>query len=104
MSWAGLFGWVESGRHTTRECARAAAVRFGRQVCPLYGSGARAPLSRAPGAPLDFSLSRSGPHWLLAVTAGAKIGVDIEPLDSAVGVADVALTEDERADAGPGGR
>ncbi len=31
------------------------------------------------------------------MTAGAKIGVDIEPLDSAVGVADVALAEDERA-------
>ncbi len=111
MSWAGLFGRVESGRHTTRECARpsgvsweitiwgcrrppsASAARRARCTDPAHG----APPSRAPGALLDFSLSRSGPHWLLAVTAGAKIGVDIEPLDSAVGVADVALTEDERA-------
>ncbi|GGR77799.1 4'-phosphopantetheinyl transferase family protein [Streptomyces rubiginosohelvolus] len=71
----------------------ASAARRARCTDPAHG----APPSRAPGALLDFSLSRSGPHWLLAVTAGAKIGVDNAPLDSAVGVADVALTEDERA-------
>jgi 4'-phosphopantetheinyl transferase len=74
------------------------AVRFGRHACPRCTDPAHGrPRVEHPATPLDFNLSRSGPYWLLAVTAGAKVGVDIERLDSAVGVADVALTEDERA-------
>ncbi|MFF4856932.1 4'-phosphopantetheinyl transferase family protein [Streptomyces rubiginosohelvolus] len=67
---------------------RPSAVRFGRHACrrctdPAHGR----PRVERPATTLDFNLSRSGPYWLLAVTAGAKIGVGIERLDSAVGVA-----------------
>lgn len=74
------------------------AVRFGRDACPRCPDPAHGrPRIEYPATTLDFNLSRSGPYWLLAVTAGAKAGVDIERRNSAVGVADVALTKDELA-------
>ncbi|MEU2426296.1 4'-phosphopantetheinyl transferase superfamily protein [Streptomyces sp. NPDC007851] len=57
------------GRHP---CPRCAHPRHGR------------PRIDWPPTDLEFSLSRSGPHWLLAVGAGQRLGVDLEggrPLD-----------------------
>ncbi|WP_327708346.1 4'-phosphopantetheinyl transferase superfamily protein [Streptomyces sp. NBC_00464] len=74
------------------------AVRFGRHACPRCTDPAHGrPRIEHPATTLDFNLSRSGPYWLLAVTAGEKVGVDIERRTSAVGVADVALTAYELA-------
>ncbi|MGW6979868.1 4'-phosphopantetheinyl transferase family protein [Streptomyces sp. NPDC054932] len=56
---------LEFGRAT---CPRCDDLRHGRPV--LTGAGA--------GAGLEFSLSRSGAHWLLAVTAGFPVGIDLE--------------------------
>ncbi|GAA2735176.1 4'-phosphopantetheinyl transferase family protein [Streptomyces nogalater] len=56
-----------------------AAVRFGRHPCPRCGDPLHGrPVILAPATRLDFSLSHSGPYWLLAVTAGGQVGVDIE--------------------------
>ncbi len=80
-------------------CAPA-AVRFGRQVCPRCADRVHGrPRIVEPATRLDFSLSRSGPYWLLAVTAGGQVGIDIEvhggrDLD---GMAEVALTQSELA-------
>jgi 4'-phosphopantetheinyl transferase len=75
-------------------------IRFGRQRCPRCGDHTHGrPRIVAPATRLDFSLSRSGPYWLLAVTAGGQVGVDIEQhvgldFESA---AQAVLSEDELA-------
>ncbi|MGW1625937.1 4'-phosphopantetheinyl transferase family protein [Streptomyces sp. NPDC002172] len=72
-----------------------ADVRFGRHACPRCADpGHGRPRIEHPVTALDFSLSRSGPHWLLAVTAGEQVGVDIERC-APDQVAEVALTDDE---------
>ncbi|MFI6207791.1 4'-phosphopantetheinyl transferase family protein [Streptomyces sp. NPDC051041] len=73
----------------------AEAVRFGRHACPRCAGPAHGrPRIEHPVTALDYSLSRSGPYWLLAVTAGEQVGVDIER--RTVGrVAETALTDDE---------
>ncbi|MEU3411661.1 4'-phosphopantetheinyl transferase superfamily protein [Streptomyces sp. NPDC006658] len=56
-----------------------AAIRFGRHRCPRCGDPTHGrPRIVTPATRLDFSLSHSGPYWLLAVTAGGQVGVDIE--------------------------
>lgn len=74
------------------------ALRMGRATCAACGrtAGGR-PVVHTAGAPLWFSLSHSGPHWLLAVSrhlVGADIEVvrpvDIEALEP------LALSENER--------
>ncbi|MFH9004306.1 4'-phosphopantetheinyl transferase family protein [Streptomyces afghaniensis] len=73
----------------------AEAVRFGRHACPRCADPAHGrPRIEQPVTALDFSLSRSGPYWLLAVTAGEQVGVDIER-HTAGPVAETVLTEDE---------
>ncbi|MFJ4712042.1 4'-phosphopantetheinyl transferase family protein [Streptomyces sp. NPDC088785] len=76
-----------------------AAVRFGRHPCPRCADPTHGrPRIVAPATRLDFSLSRSGPYWLLAVTAGGPVGIDIEQVTGRAGVdeaADVALSEGE---------
>nr|WSZ99204.1 4'-phosphopantetheinyl transferase superfamily protein [Streptomyces sp. NBC_00857] len=55
------------------------SIRFGRHLCPACGDRAHGrPRIIQPATGLEFGLSRSGPHWALAVTAGGDIGVDIE--------------------------
>ncbi|GAA3893000.1 hypothetical protein GCM10023084_52300 [Streptomyces lacrimifluminis] len=54
---------VVLGRHPCPRCAR-----------PEHGR----PRIDWPPTDLDFSLSRCGPHWLLAVAAGCPVGVDME--------------------------
>lgn len=56
-------GEVVLGR---RPCPRCAHPRHGR------------PSIEWPPTDLDFNLSRSGPHWLLAVVVGHRVGVDLE--------------------------
>jgi 4'-phosphopantetheinyl transferase len=73
------------------------AVRFGRHACPRCADPAHGrPRIEHPVTALDFSLSRSGPYWLLAVTAGEQVGVDIERRIAGC-VAETALTDDELA-------
>ncbi|MFF0161146.1 4'-phosphopantetheinyl transferase family protein [Streptomyces sp. NPDC005263] len=57
-----------------------ADLRFGRLRCPeCADTGHGAPCIVWPPTELSFSLSRSGPHWLLGVTGGGRrIGVDLE--------------------------
>ncbi|MER6080251.1 hypothetical protein [Streptomyces sp. NPDC001833] len=55
-----------------------ADVRFGRHTCPRRADPGRGrPRIEHPATALDFSLSRPGPPWLLAVTAGEKAGGDV---------------------------
>jgi len=78
---------VVLGRHPCPRCTRA---RHGR------------PRIDRPPVDLEFSLSRSGPHWLLAVTAGHPVGVDLEddrPLDVG-GAATFVLSAAELAHVG----
>jgi 4'-phosphopantetheinyl transferase len=49
-----------------RPCPRCAHPRHGR------------PRIEWPPTDLEFNLSRSGPHWLLAVVVGHRVGVDLE--------------------------
>lgn len=60
-------------------------VVFARQPCPRCAHPKHGrPRIGWPSTGLDFSLSRCGPHWLLAVGAGHPVGVDLEddrPLD-----------------------
>jgi 4'-phosphopantetheinyl transferase len=75
-----------------------ATIRFGRHLCPRCADGEHGrPRVVAPVTRLHFSLSRSGPYWLLAVTVGGQVGVDVEArggLDLE-GVAEVALSDAE---------
>lgn len=77
---------------------RAAAERLGRpgvevvRACPSCGSSSHGqPVS--PGEPaLGLSLAHAGGLALVAVVQGARVGVDLEPLDTDVArLADVAL-------------
>lgn len=58
---------------------------LGRHPCPRCAHpGHGRPRIEWPPTDLDFSLSRSGPHWLLALGAGRRVGADLEggrPLD-----------------------
>ncbi|MEV6049434.1 4'-phosphopantetheinyl transferase superfamily protein [Streptomyces sp. NPDC052107] len=85
-------------------------VVFGRRPCPRCAHpGHGRPRIDWPPTDLEFSLSRSGPHWLLAVVAGRRVGVDLEggrPLDvdgasrfamSAAELAHVLSAPDDRA-------
>ncbi|MET9518234.1 4'-phosphopantetheinyl transferase superfamily protein [Streptomyces sp. NPDC002994] len=74
------------------------AVRFGRHACPRCGDlGHGRPRIVGPVTVLDFSLSRSGPYWLLAVTAGTRVGADIEQRTGIDRIIEDALTDDELA-------
>ncbi|MCX4830336.1 4'-phosphopantetheinyl transferase superfamily protein [Streptomyces sp. NBC_01016] len=54
-------------------------LRVGRWPCPRCPDPAHGrPRLVVPGTGLDFNLSRSGPHWLLAVSAQRPVGVDLE--------------------------
>ncbi|WP_051796833.1 4'-phosphopantetheinyl transferase superfamily protein [Streptomyces sp. NRRL S-87] len=57
-----------------------AELRLGRLRCPECGDATHgAPCVEWPQTELSYSLSRSGPHWLLGVTGGGRrIGVDLE--------------------------
>ncbi|MFF4735087.1 4'-phosphopantetheinyl transferase family protein [Streptomyces sp. NPDC001262] len=82
-----------AGAHVAVRCILArylgtdpALVRLGRLRCPeCAGDDHGAPCVVWPPTHLSYSLSRSGPHWLLGVTGGRRrIGIDIEevsPLD-----------------------
>jgi 4'-phosphopantetheinyl transferase len=73
-------------------------LRMGRASCPSCGrASAGRPVVHSDGNPLWFSLSRSGPHWLLALSHHL-LGVDIEswrPVDIEA-LESLALTEHER--------
>ncbi|WP_329567075.1 4'-phosphopantetheinyl transferase family protein [Kitasatospora sp. NBC_01266] len=56
-----------------------AGLRMGRLRCPeCGGTDHGAPCVVWPPSRLSYSLSRSGPHWLLGITAGHQLGVDLE--------------------------
>jgi 4'-phosphopantetheinyl transferase len=59
--------------------AAAPSIRFGRVPCCRCGDTEHGP-PRIDWPPTDitFSLSHAGDHWLLAVTRGRRVGVDIE--------------------------
>lgn len=73
-------------------------LRMGRATCPSCGRAAGGrPVVHTAGAPLWFSLSHSGPHWLLAI-GRHLLGVDIEvarPVDIEA-LESLALSEPER--------
>ncbi|HZM81113.1 MAG TPA: 4'-phosphopantetheinyl transferase superfamily protein [Candidatus Limnocylindrales bacterium] len=73
-------------------------LRLDRASCPACGrASAGRPVVHSEGDPLWFSLSRSGPHWLLALSRHL-LGVDIEcrrPVDIEA-LEPLALTEQER--------
>lgn len=79
---------------------RPEAIRFGRHLCVRCGDQAHGrPRVVAPATCLELSLSRSGPHWAVAITAAETIGLDLEAhrdLD-AMALSDIALSERERA-------
>ncbi|HKB30973.1 MAG TPA: 4'-phosphopantetheinyl transferase superfamily protein [Streptosporangiaceae bacterium] len=80
--------------------ADPAVIRFGRSPCCKCGSGEHGrPSIEWPPTGLSHNLSGSGEHWLLAVSAGAQVGVDIEchrdiDVDR---MTEACLTESERA-------
>ncbi|WP_441245329.1 4'-phosphopantetheinyl transferase family protein [Kitasatospora sp. McL0602] len=54
-------------------------LRMGRLRCPeCGGTDHGAPCVVWPPSELTYNLSRSGPHWLLGITAGYQLGVDLE--------------------------
>ncbi|MGW7410978.1 4'-phosphopantetheinyl transferase family protein [Streptomyces sp. NPDC054863] len=76
------------------------AIRFGRRSRPRCADVTHGrPRVLAPATGLEFSLSRSGPHWAVAVTAGGPLGVDIESGHGfdIEGVPDLVLSADELA-------
>lgn len=80
-----------------------ARIGFGRHVCPRCADPAHGrPRILAPVTGLEFSLSRTGPHWALAVTAGERVGLDIECGDRASQGAEraarIALSDGEAAE------
>ncbi|AUG78195.1 hypothetical protein CFP65_3399 [Kitasatospora sp. MMS16-BH015] len=77
-----------------------AELRLGRTLCPECADPAHGPPSVVwPPTGLTFNLSRSDGHWLLAVTAGRQIGVDLEakPRVDPELTAPLAFTERELA-------
>ncbi|MFF5405762.1 4'-phosphopantetheinyl transferase family protein [Streptomyces misionensis] len=78
----------------------AAEVVLGRAECPGCGDPGHGPPRLVhPAAPLAISLSRTAGRGLLAVRAGARVGVDVEAVRAVRGeaLARTALTPDERA-------
>ncbi|MCY0941348.1 amino acid adenylation domain-containing protein [Streptomyces antarcticus] len=77
-----------------------AAIRFGRHACARCGDPTHGrPRIMAPATRLELNLSRSGPYWVCAVTAGGQVGVDIERharLD-VEGAAEFVLSDEELA-------
>ncbi|MBQ0984639.1 4'-phosphopantetheinyl transferase superfamily protein [Streptomyces sp. F63] len=76
------------------------AIQFGRHSCPACGDRTHGrPRIVRPATSLEFSLSRSGPLWALAVTAGAAVGVDIESSHGSPpdGVSELVLSDRELA-------
>ncbi|HET6861264.1 MAG TPA: 4'-phosphopantetheinyl transferase superfamily protein [Streptomyces sp.] len=75
-------------------------IRFAPTPCCRCGSERHGrPRIAWPPTALHLSVSRSGPHWLLAVAAGGPVGVDVER-HRAVDVARMApacLTASERS-------
>jgi 4'-phosphopantetheinyl transferase len=85
-------------RYLTTDPSR---LRMGRLRCPeCGGTDHGAPCVVWPPSELSYSLSRSGPHWLLGITAGFQLGVDLEASLSFVDaeqVAPMVLSPDELA-------
>ncbi|WKD32282.1 4'-phosphopantetheinyl transferase family protein [Streptomyces xanthophaeus] len=85
-------------------------VPLGRGPCPVCGERRHGPpVVRMPadGPALSYSLSRSGPHWMLAVAPGHPVGVDLErerPLDVDAVARAAFSARERRAVAGAGGR
>jgi 4'-phosphopantetheinyl transferase len=76
------------------------AIRFGRHICPACGDRSHGrPRIARPATGLEFSLSRSGPYWALAVTAAGSVGVDLESRRdfAAESVSELALSDPELA-------
>ncbi|WP_438306563.1 4'-phosphopantetheinyl transferase family protein (plasmid) [Streptomyces sp. HUAS TT11] len=60
---------------------QAKHVQFGRQRCVTCGDGAHGrPIVEWPPGGWEFSLSRSGPFWMVAVARGVRVGIDIEQI------------------------
>ncbi|GJF33152.1 4'-phosphopantetheinyl transferase [Kitasatospora sp. NE20-6] len=83
-----------------------AGLSLGRTACPQCGSPEHGPpaLVGSP-VPVTFSLSRSGPHWTVAVAPGFPVGVDVErerPVDVDA-IARRALSPHERRLVASGG-
>ena len=98
--------WYLAHRLATRRIladrlrCRPEEVVIGRSSCPGCGSFDHGPPRLfAPRSPLTLSLSRSGPHWLLALApGGGRTGADIELLGDrdVAGLARVCLTPAEQ--------
>ncbi|MEV8109165.1 4'-phosphopantetheinyl transferase superfamily protein [Streptomyces sp. NPDC088135] len=62
-----------------------AEIRFGRHPCAGCGRARHGrPYIDRPCTRWEFSLSRSGPHWVCAAAEGVRVGVDLErvrPMD-----------------------
>lgn len=54
-------------------------IRFGRHPCAGCGDRTHGrPRVVAPATGLEFSLTCTGPHWAVAITAGEVVGLDME--------------------------
>jgi 4'-phosphopantetheinyl transferase len=76
------------------------AIQLGRLRCPGCGAEDHGPPAvTGVATPLRFSFSRSGAHWLLALTHDRPVGIDIERvgLIDAARVAPMVLSPDEQA-------
>ncbi|MFE4960956.1 4'-phosphopantetheinyl transferase family protein [Streptomyces sp. NPDC056653] len=75
-------------------------IRLGRQPCPRCKHPEHGrPRIDWPPSGLDFNLSRSGGHWLLAVVADRQVGADVEDgrTVDVQGSSTIVLTDDELA-------
>ncbi|MFE0805765.1 4'-phosphopantetheinyl transferase family protein [Streptomyces sp. NPDC058812] len=75
-------------------------IRLGRQPCPRCRHPEHGrPRIDWPPSGLDFNLSRSGGHWLLAVVADHQVGADVEDgrTVDVQGSSAIVLTDDELA-------
>ncbi|WKD32132.1 4'-phosphopantetheinyl transferase family protein [Streptomyces xanthophaeus] len=78
-------GWYAATRTAVREVLGRyleqppGEILLGRSPCPGCGSAAHGPPAvLAPATTLTFSLSYSGPRWLLALTSIRPLGVDVQ--------------------------
>jgi 4'-phosphopantetheinyl transferase len=72
-------------RRILADCLEVEPSRLviGRKACPGCGSSEHGPpVVLEPPTTLEFSVSRSGDSWLVAVTDGVPLGVDIEAADA----------------------